>query len=330
MVEGWLVGVAAALAAVGVALLTRRRAPGSTRLPPQEPDRSLDEAPSTDPAAEPGVGEVLGGYRLEERLDHGGTAIVFRGVSVRQPGAQPVAVKVVHMPDLGPNDNFLLRFEREVQILRGLHHPGIIQFLGAGEEHGRLFLIEELAPSGTLRRLMEEGGMAPARFLQYFLPMVEAVAYAHGQGVIHRDLKPENVLLMNADQIKITDFGLAKSEYLGGFTTTATTLGTPIYMSPEQCAGRPATPASDQYSLGIIGYEMLIGSTPFFGASIVELMEKHLYEAPAPLSQLLKHPVPAAIETVLMRMLAKDPRQRFASLAEVADGLRQAQGLPVE
>ena len=157
--------------------------------------------------------------------------------------------------------------------------------------------------------------MPPDVFLSYFLPVIQAVAYAHERGVIHRDLKPENVLLTEAGDVKVSDFGLSRAETSEGITTN-NLMGTPLYMAPEQFAGQPGTKASDQYSLGIMGYEMLAGRPPFEADSMTELMARRLGE-PVPLSQQIK--VPLEMDVLISRMMATDPENRFQSLDEVLD-----------
>ncbi|HEY3999040.1 MAG TPA: serine/threonine-protein kinase [Candidatus Xenobia bacterium] len=268
--------------------------------------RRRSETAAAPPA--PDNTPTIGGYRLEAQVGSGSAAVLYRG---RKPGSPEVAIKVLHLTDPQDPRHFIQRFEREVEILKGLSHPGIVRFLDAGEENGRLFLVEELAPQGSLRQVLTADGLPPARFRQLFTALCEAISYAHGTGVVHRDLKPENVVMVDETHLKITDFGLARSEFLGAFTTTATTLGTPVYMAPEQCAGRPATAAADQYSLGILGYEMWNGDTPFSG-HMPDLLIRHLYDNPPP----FKRPCPE-LEQLLHRMLAKEPTERFASLDEV-------------
>ncbi|HEY4003437.1 MAG TPA: serine/threonine-protein kinase [Candidatus Xenobia bacterium] len=252
---------------------------------------------------------ILGRYRLQAMVDVGSTAVLYRGRSVR--GGAEVAIKVLTLTD--PKQ--VPRFIREVEILKRLSHPGIVRFITAGRDGGHLYLVEELAPRGNLRQALLPDGMPVERFVPLFKRICEAVAYAHGQGVVHRDLKPENILVVDDLHVKIADFGLARCRYMGAITTTATTLGTPVYMAPEQVTGLRLTPAADQYALGVLGYEMLVGTTPFAGGERLDVLTRHLYEAAEPPSH--RKPVPPELDDILLRMLAKAPEERFQSLDEV-------------
>ncbi len=259
------------------------------------------------------LGTHMGGYRLEERIGEGGTAEVYRATGPRGPAA----VKVVEL-EKGKGSVSQQRFLREVQVLQKLVHPHIVQFYDWGTVGDAMYLVEELVPGGNIRERVPRGGMNVREFLTWFTPLLDAVAFAHRQGVIHRDLKPENVLLTTDGQVKVSDFGLARVS--DSALTVNNVMGTPLYMAPEQFAGQVATAATDQYTLGILAFEMLSGQVPFSGESVSELMARRTKPPPS-----LPPAVPASLSRVVYRMLSRAPEERYASLDSVAEQLRQVE-----
>lgn len=258
---------------------------------------------------------TVGDYALIGRIGEGASAEVYQGIRLSDPDSPEVALKIMRFTDASQVDAVRGRFQRQVEILSKLTHPSIVRLLDWGEDDDALFMVEELCAGGHLQIPPE--GMSAEAFGRVFTPLVEAMAYAHEQGVVHRDLKPENVLLTPEGQVKVSDFGIARMDD-GATITSHRRIGTPLYMAPELLAGQHATAAADQYALGVMAYQMLSGRLPHAGETVAELMKQRL-SPPPPLAQ-----VPAALRQVIERMLAGDAAQRFASLHEVREALRAA------
>jgi serine/threonine-protein kinase len=235
-----------------------------------------------------------------------------------------VAIKVMS-PAMVYGAGMVERFKREARTAANLSHPNIIPVYGVREVEGLLFFIMKLVEGTPLDAIIRELGQLP-------LPMVEAImaqvagafGYAHRHGVVHRDIKPSNILIDDEGWAVVTDFGIAKVEASVGLTQTGVAVGTPTYMSPEQCSGGEITGASDQYSLGVVAYEMLAGRPPFTGTAMMALLFSHFNEPPPPL-EAHRPDCPEPIRTAVMRMLEKEPSSRWPSLeaAVGAMGARQ-------
>lgn len=253
------------------------------------------------------AGMVLGGrYRLEAPLGSGGMAEVFRAVDERL--GRRVAVKLLHPRALPPERE---RFFLEVRALSRLFHPGIVQVLDLGEEEGRPYFVMELVEGGTFDRLGPfEEGPEGERILKAAQMVMEALAHLHAQGILHRDLTPKNILLTREGYPKVMDLGLAyllqESRHL---TRTGYTLGTPLYMAPEQAKGLPLTPKADLYSFGAVLYRTLTGKPPFEGENDQAILFQHVYEAPRP-PEALNPAVPKGVSEGVLGLLAKHPEER--------------------
>ncbi len=267
------------------------------------------------------VGQQLGNYRLLRLLGRGGFAEVYLGEHVYLKSH--AALKVLHTL---LKDEDAEAFLKEAQTLVLLTHPHIVRVLDFAVEDGTPFLVMEYAPHGTLRKLhLKDTRLPPETIVRYVQQVASALQFAHDQRLIHRDVKPENMLLSARDEVLLSDFGLAM---LAPPTLVASTqemakpmAGTVLYLAPEQIQGKPR-PASDQYALGVVVYEWLRGKPPFRG-SFYEIVTQHLWQPPPS----LREQVPAlspAIEEVVLRALAKDPKQRFASVHEFATALQRA------
>lgn len=270
------------------------------------------------------LGQLLGGYRLEEQLGEGGTARVYRAIpddSLSSEGA--VAIKVLH-PESEQDTDFLERFHREVNIWKTLSHPNIVTFMDWGQQDGLTYLVMELIEGGTLRSRYQDRP-SPEQAVKLLKPVFSAVANAHSKGVVHRDLKPENVMLARDGRLKVTDFGLARTGSEDKLTKTGTWVGTPAYMAPEQIRGLGVDPKTDQYALGIMTYELLAGQTPFEGSDQVNVIFQQVSSKPPPLKEHrpeLSDQLVSAVE----RMLAKSPEQRFPDLEQALAALEAACG----
>ncbi len=263
------------------------------------------------------VGQQLGNYRLLRLLGEGGFAQVYLGEQVYLKTL--AAIKVLHTR-LAQDD--LEGFLSEARTIASLKHPRIVRVLDFGVEGGTPFLVMDFAPGSTLReRLPKVTQLSPVAILPMVQQITDALQYAHDRKLIHRDVKPENMLLDERQQIMLSDFGIATIAQSSRYQQTEGVAGTAAYMAPEQLRGRPR-PASDQYSLGIVVYEWLAGARPFQG-SFAEMASQHLFEPPPPLSEKLPAISPA-VEQVVLRALAKDPTERFASVQDFAAAFEQA------
>ncbi|HEY5883556.1 MAG TPA: protein kinase [Pyrinomonadaceae bacterium] len=281
------------------------------------------------------LGRVLADkYRIDERLSEGGMGTVYRGTHVLMD--KTVAVKVLR-PSLAADEKIVARFSREARAASKILHPHALSVTDFGEDDkGTVFLVMEFLNGVTLKDLIrKEGPMALPRVLEIMRQVGGALDEAHSQGVVHRDLKSDNIMLLAAtsgDYAKVLDFGIAKIKepdggYDPGLTSPDLVIGTPQYMSPEQCSQSPDIDArSDIYSLGVILYEMFVGHVPFLGESPTAIMLKHL-QHPAP-SVLDERPdLPPAVDKVVQKAMQKRPENRYASIGELVEDLSMAAGI---
>lgn len=258
----------------------------------------------------------IGRWRLIEQVGRGGMATVYRALPAESLSqSEQVAVKVIQS-DLAEQGDFKARFQREAEVSKNLVHPHIVRLLEHGEEGGCLYIVQEFLEGGNLRQSLTLP-LTPEAVVRTMAPVFEAVAYAHRQGLIHRDLKPDNLMLTKQGRIVVTDFGLARKGDSENLTRTGAALGTPAYMAPEQIQGQ-LVPASDQYALGIICYELLTGQAPFVADDPVQVIFKHISDEPAPTGTRL--------DEVVLRMLAKAPEERYPDVSQALEALRQAVG----
>jgi serine/threonine protein kinase len=260
-------------------------------------------------------------YELEEVVGTGGMSTVYRAHD--QLLERYVALKVLH-PHYAGDEEYVERFRREARSVAQLSHPHIVTVIDRGEDDGQQFIVFEYVDGENLKQLVERTGPLPTRrAIELAIEIADALAFAHDHGLIHRDVKPQNVLLTPDGDAKVTDFGIARSfEVEHGMTQTGTVLGTSNYLSPEQAGGKPTSPATDVYSLGVVVYELLTGDVPFPGENFVAIAMKHINDPPPDL--LERRPdVPLRLAAVVDRALEKDPERRFASMAEFAAELRR-------
>ncbi|MGE0492094.1 MAG: serine/threonine protein kinase [Vulcanimicrobiota bacterium] len=290
----------------------------------REAQKVVDFESRIVPSNDDQVGKHIGNYLLLERLGRGGMATVYRVTPVDRPQDE-YALKLLH-DDSGEDGEFMDRFRREVKICRELQHPNIVNLYDFDSFNGRYFMVMELVEGQTLREEIDGRKLEPATVLALLKPIVEGVAFAHSRGIVHRDLKPENVLVTPEQSIKVADFGLARKNDSTTITRTGSIFGTPAYMAPEQVTGAGTSPASDQYALGIMTFEMLAGEPPFYSPeNAIETVMKHVSEEPPPLSNW-RPELPAEVDGVLRKMLAKTPPERFDDLQEAFAALRRALG----
>ncbi|KQY22801.1 serine/threonine protein kinase [Cellulomonas sp. Root485] len=251
-------------------------------------------------------------YRLVRQIAVGGMGEVWEGYD--DALARPVAVKVLRSEFAGDR-GFLERFRTEARNSASLSHPNIAQLFDYGEQEGSGFLIMELVVGEPLSDLLEREPVLPTRRLLPILAQTaRALHAAHLAGVVHRDVKPGNILLGRGGRVKITDFGVSLARNQVTMTATGMVMGTAQYLSPEQAVGKPATPLSDLYSLGIIAYEALVGHRPFTGPTAVDIAVAHVNNAVPPLPASVDKPLAALV----LRLLSKEPTARPASGEELA------------
>ncbi len=214
-------------------------------------------------------------------------------------------------------------FEREAQLLARVSDPGIVQIFDVGQAEEGLYFVTELVDGESLAaRLKRSGPIAAPEACEIAEQLCRALAHAHAERIVHRDIKPANVLISGRGQVKVGDLGIARLAEGSTDGGTATIVGTPRYMAPEQASGLPVTPATDVYSAGVVLYEMLAGRTPFGGESAVEIALQHVQMEPPPLPP----GTPRSLERVVRRALAKDPADRYQSAAEMGGALARARG----
>jgi eukaryotic-like serine/threonine-protein kinase len=260
-------------------------------------------------------------YELEEVVGTGGMSTVYRAHD--QLLERNVALKVLH-PHYADDAEYVERFRREARSVAQLSHPNIVTVIDRGEDDGQQFIVFEYVDGENLKQFVERTGPLPTRrAIELSVEIADALAFAHEHGLVHRDVKPQNVLLTPDGDAKVTDFGIARSlEVEHGMTQTGTVLGTSNYLSPEQAGGKPTTPSTDVYSLGVVVYELLTGDVPFPGENFVAIAMKHINDQPPDL--LERRPdVPLRLAAAVDRALEKDPARRFATMAEFAAELRQ-------
>src|SRR2546425_320442 len=263
------------------------------------------------------VGQQLGNYRLVRLLGRGGFADVYLGEHLRF--TQQTAIKVLHTSLTGKEAE---HFQHEAETIAALAHPAIVRVFDFDVQEGRPFLVMDYAPNGSLRRRYPKGSVVPLpQIVSLVKQVAAALQYAHEQKFIHRDVKPENLLLGRHQEVLLGDFGLAALAHSTASLSAQTMVGTIPYMAPEQLKGYPRA-ASDQYALAVVVYEWLCGQHPFEG-SATEVMIKHLTMPPFPLQEHVPT-ITAEVEQVVLRALAKDPKERFASVAAFAAALEQA------
>jgi serine/threonine-protein kinase len=260
--------------------------------------------------------EILGGrYELRGILGRGGMAEVRDGWDRRLD--RPVAVKLLH-PAFSVQPDSRARFESEARAAAGLNHPHIVAVHDSGEHDGTPYIVMERLSGRTLADELMRGPMPQARVRALLDDVLSALAAAHAAGILHRDVKPANVLLTASGDVKVADFGIAKSAESPA-TMTGQVVGTMAYLSADRVAGRPATVADDLYAVGVIGYEALTGHKPFPQENLVALARAIADDTPPPLS-MVRPDVDPALVSVIERAMARDPQWRFPS----ADAMRAA------
>jgi eukaryotic-like serine/threonine-protein kinase len=259
-------------------------------------------------------------YELEELLGTGGMSTVFRAHDRQLE--RSVAIKILH-EHYADDPEYLERFRREARAVARLSHPNIVTVIDRGSDEDRQFIVFEHIEGENLKELVVRSGrLSVRRALELALGIADGLAFAHDHGLIHRDVKPQNVLLSREGEVKVTDFGIARSLHVEhGVTQTGTVLGTGEYLAPEQASGKQVSPATDVYSLGVVLWELLAGDVPFVGENFVAVALRHVNEPPPPLRGRRPDVTPR-LEAAVERALAKDPARRFPSMTAFAKELR--------
>jgi serine/threonine protein kinase len=255
---------------------------------------------------------TLGDYDIYGELGRGGMAAVYLGLDLALN--RKVAIKTM-LPELISREGMVQRFKREAQTSAGLSHPHIIQIFTVKETKQLVFFVMKFIEGRSLESVINDKGRVPLGMAQTILGQVgSALDYAHRKHIVHRDIKPANIMIDEDGWAIVTDFGIAKVQLdAQNLTATGTAIGTPHYMSPEQFHNKAVTGQSDQYSLGIVAYEMLAGKKPFDGATYAEIITQHLFE-PVPDLREVNPEAPEHVVEVIKKMMAKDPAERFPDI----------------
>ncbi len=277
----------------------------------------------TAPTKDPLIGQQLGDYVIQELLGQGGMARVYRAVD---PNLDRVAAIKVIDPGVANDPEYTRRFKREAQAVAKLTHPNIVSIYQFGSANGTLYMAMAFIDGTDVDRLLknyrrDNHSIAPDGLLKIVGQIASALDYAHSQGVIHRDVKPGNILVTAQGRAYLTDFGLVRDLAI---PTLGEIFGSPHYISPEQALNSAkAAPQSDLYSLGVVIYEIVAGRLPFDHPQPNEIALMHIQQPPPP-PRRFNPTLPAAIEGVIMKALAKKASDRYQSGAELFNALRQA------
>ena len=287
-----------------------------TSPPPFRPGTPSRQGATT---AEIAVGTLIAErYRIESEIGRGGMAVVYQAQDLEL--AEAVALKVFR--PVPQDDEGINRFRQELKVSRRLIHPNITRLYDIGIHGSQRYISMELLVGKSLERLI--GTRWPARRgIETLLQVCEGLAFAHAQGVIHRDIKPGNLFLTHEGIAKIMDFGIARERAAPGMTQAGMIVGTPEYLSPEQISGSTAGDPSDLYALGIVAYEMFTGRKPFVHDELIPLLQMHIATPPEPPRKYAPQ-LPAALEAIILRLLEKDPRDRYPNARATAEALSAA------
>ncbi|MCX6068337.1 MAG: protein kinase [Chloroflexi bacterium] len=273
------------------------------------------------------IGQSLGRYHILEQLGEGGMATVYKAFDTRLE--RDVAIKIIRKSAFGAEilEKVLARFEREAKSLAKLSHPNIVKVHDFGDHEGSPYLVMEYLPGGTLKQSMGKP-IAWDAAIHLLLPVARGLAYAHQRNIIHRDVKPANILITESGEPMLSDFGIAKlleNEDAKTLTGTGVGIGTPEYMAPEQGMGSTVDARADIYSLGIVLYEMVTGRKPYTADTPMAVVLKQMAD-PLPRPSVINREVPASVERILFKALAKKPHDRYESMNDFIQALETCLG----
>src|SRR6267154_2423979 len=275
------------------------------------------------------IGQTLGNYKIIQKIGAGGQGTVYKATD--QKLGRTVVVKV-HPAELTVKAANLKRFEREARLASSLDHPNICTIFDMDEADGLHFIAMQYVAGRNVRQLVNGRPLELESALRIAIQVADALSVAHARGIIHRDIKSGNIMVTDSGQVKILDFGLAKlldeteAATAGIHQTELTEIGVPYgtatYAAPEQARGDRVDARADIFSTGVLLYEMLTGTWPFRGKSTIDVRHAVLHDAPRPVAELRKEPLPAKLQQILDRCMAKEPRDRYQKMEEVRDDLR--------
>ena len=267
-----------------------------------------------------GKGQLINDrYEIEKLIGEGGMANVYLARDTILD--RKVAVKVLR-GDLSGDDKFVRRFQREALAASSLSHPNIVEIYDVGEDEGNFYIVMEYIEGKTLKQLIKKRGvLSLPETMDIMLQLLDALASAHDSYIIHRDIKPQNIMIKESGLVKITDFGIAMALNSAELTQTNSVMGSVHYLPPEQASGKGSTIRSDIYSLGILMFEMLTGKMPFKGDSAVEIALKHMKEQ-LPSVREINPVVPQSVENIILKAAAKNPKNRYKDVREMADDIK--------
>ena len=281
--------------------------------PPMSPDGLYEHDPSTPEECR------FGRFVRREPIGKGAMGEVFRCTSCLPGDGNVYALKVL-LPEWSKAEDFRTRFEREVDVCRKFAHPNLVRAYEHGEKDGRLWMVMDFVDGEELESWLHGKPRSEEALTRIFRSICQGLDYAHKVGVVHRDLKPGNILITKAnDQPVIADFGLAKGKHYATITKTNTTLGTPMYIAPEQITGGKGSPQSDLYSLGCVMYEALAGTPPFDEKDVMKLLAMKLMQEEPP--ALAEDKASQKLRDIVHKLLAHSPEERYQSAAEVVEAL---------
>lgn len=258
-------------------------------------------------------GKTLGRYKLLEDIGQGGMSTVYRARDLDRD--VEVAVKVL-TPYVAQEPKFRARFDREIRLLKDLEHGNVVPILNYGEEEGVTYIVMPYYAGGTLQDRIDNNGLGLDEIGRFMEEVTAALEYAHGKGIVHRDIKPSNILLDEGGHAMLSDFGFAHVNETSHSLTGSVLIGTPAFMSPEQCRGEDVDPRSDQYSLGAVLYQLTTGRLPYDGDTPMSVVIKHIND-PLPRPRFLNPHLPDVLEAVILKAMAKDPEDRYPSVGEM-------------
>src|SRR5438552_8613041 len=275
------------------------------------------------------IGQLLGNYKITQKIGAGGQGTVYKGVD--QKLGRAVVIKVLPT-ELTVKETNLKRFEREARLASALDHPNICTIFDLDETDGVHYIAMQYVEGRNVRQLVNGRPLELESALQIAIQVTDALAAAHTRGIIHRDIKSGNVMVTPSGQVKVLDFGLAKlldeaqAATTGIHRTELTEVGVPYgtatYAAPEQARGDRVDKRADIFSMGVLLYEMLTGTWPFRGKTTIDVRHAVLHDAPRPIAELRKEPIPPRLQQILDRCIAKEPRERYQKMEELRDDLR--------